>query len=281
MPNSFSPLRYPGGKTQLYTLVREILIQNNLHGETYVEPFAGGAGLALKLLINEDVKKILINDLDFAIYSIWFSILNYTEDFCNKIEEVDISVNEWENQKRIYNSKTKSIIDMGFSAFYLNRTNRSGIIKGGMIGGREQNGKYKIDARFNKKCLIDRIKKISQYKNRIIISNYDAVEFLSTGVLNHYYKTFINFDPPYVMKGSQLYQNSFSKEDHKVLSKLISKCRRKWIVTYDICPLVEELYIKYRKALIDVNYSASGKCMANEFMFFSDNLVVPNNITLL
>ena len=129
--------------------------------------------------------------------------------------------------------------------------------------------------------MIDRIKKISQYKNRIIISNYDAVEFLSTGVLNHYYKTFINFDPPYVMKGSQLYQNSFSKEDHKVLSNLISKCRRKWIVTYDICPLVEELYIKYRKALIDVNYSASGKCMANEFMFFSDNLVVPNNITLL
>lgn len=281
MPSSFSPLRYPGGKTQLYPFVREILKHNSLLGETYIEPFAGGAGLAIKLLLNNDVKRIIINDLDYAIYSIWYSILNYTDDFCQKILDTDISVPEWDNQRRIYFSQTDNIFDLGFSAFYLNRTNRSGIIKGGIIGGREQNGPYRIDARFNKVALIKKIKDISQHKSQIIVTNYDTADFLSDGVLNSYYKTFINFDPPYVVKGSQLYQNSFSTIDHEILSSLISKCKRKWIVTYDVCPLVEKLYKKYRKAYIGVNYSASNSGKAKEYVFFSNNLILPDDIHLL
>lgn len=271
MPSNLSPLRYPGGKTQLYPFVKEIIRQNDLLGETYIEPFAGGAGLAIKLLLNNDVKRIIINDLDFAIYSIWYCILNYTDDFCKKIEEIDISVNEWDNQKNIYYSHTESIFDIGFSAFYLNRTNRSGVIKGGIIGGREQNGAYKINARFNKDALIEKIRNIAQQKNRIVLTNLDTIDFLSNGLLDHYYKTFINFDPPYVVKGSQLYQNSFTTEDHKSLSELISKCRRKWIVTYDICPLVETLYKGFRKSEIGVNYSASNSGKAKEYVFFSNN----------
>lgn len=281
MPSNLSPLRYPGGKTQLYPFVKEILKQNDLLGETYIEPFAGGAGLAIKLLLNNEVKRIIINDLDFAIYSIWYCILNYTDDFCQKIEDIDVSVNEWDKQRNIYFSHTESIFDMGFSAFYLNRTNRSGVIKGGMIGGRGQSGTYKINARFNKDALIEKIKNIAQQKDKIIITNHDAADFLSGGVLNHYYKTFINFDPPYVIKGSQLYQNSFTEEDHKALAELISKCRRKWMVTYDICPLVEELYYKFRKAHISVNYSASNSGQAKEFVFFSNNVAIPPGIELL
>ncbi len=281
MPSNLSPLRYPGGKTQIYPLVKEIISNNDLLGETYIEPFAGGAGLAIKLLLNNDVKRIIINDLDFAIYSIWYCILNYTDDFCQKIEEVDISVNEWDNQRKVYFSHTESIFDMGFSAFYLNRTNRSGVIKGGIIGGREQTGSYKINARFNKKALIEKIKNIAQKKDKIVITNLDAIDFLSNGVLNHYYKTFINFDPPYVVKGSQLYQNAFTNKNHKVLSELIAKCRRKWIVTYDICPLVSELYKDFRKAEIGINYSASNRGKAKEYVFFSNNLTIPSNIDLI
>lgn len=281
MPSNLSPLRYPGGKTQIYPLVKEIITNNDLLGETYIEPFAGGAGLAIKLLLNNDVKRIIINDLDFAIYSIWYCILNYTDDFCQKIEESDISVNEWDNQRKVYFSHTESIFDMGFSAFYLNRTNRSGVIKGGIIGGREQTGTYKIDARFNKKALIEKIRNIAQKKDNIVITNLDTLEFLSSGLLNHYYKTFINFDPPYVVKGSQLYQNAFTKEDHKSLSELIAKCRRKWIVTYDICPLVTELYKDFRKAEIRINYSASNSGKAKEYVFFSNNLTIPSNIDLI
>lgn len=281
MPTNYSPLRYPGGKSQLYDFVHKIMECNNLLGETYVEPFAGGAGLALKLLLQDEVKKIIINDFDFAIYSIWYCILNFTEDFCNKIEQTEISPDEWDRQKAIYNSKTKSVFDMGFSAFYLNRTNRSGVIKGGMIGGREQTGKYKIDARFNKNTLQDKIRLISSKSDRIVLTNMDAAEFISSGFLSHYYKTFINFDPPYVVKGSQLYKNSYIERDHRSLAQLISKCSRKWMVTYDICPLTEELYSKFRTARIDINYSAGSSVKANEYAFFSNNLTLPTDINLI
>lgn len=281
MPNNCSPLRYPGGKTQLYHFVHRILECNNLLGETYVEPFAGGAGLGLKLLLENEVKKIIINDFDFAIYSIWYCILNYTDDFCNKIEQTSVSLNEWDRQKSIYNSKTKNVFDMGFSAFYLNRTNRSGVIKGGMIGGRDQAGKYKIDARFNKKALQDKIRRIASKRDKIVLTNMDASEFISSGFLNHYYKTFINFDPPYVIKGSQLYKNSYTEGDHRSLAQLISKCSRKWMVTYDICPLTEELYGRFRTAKININYSVGNSVKANEYAFFSNNLTLPDDINLL
>lgn len=275
MPSSFSPLRYPGGKSQLYDYVKRIIDYNDLLGETYVEPFAGGAGLAMKLLLNNDVKRIIINDYDFAIYSIWYCILNYTDDFCDRIQQIDISIEEHDRQRTIYNSGTTNIFDMGIAAFYLNRTNRSGVIKGGVIGGREQSGLYKIDARFNKDALIKKIRAIAKEKGRIVLYNLDAMDFLSNGVLDHYYKTFVNFDPPYVMKGSQLYKNAFSEQDHKDLYKLISKCKRKWIVTYDICPLIRELYKNHRGAEIDIN---SGK--AREYIFFSNNLFLPEGIEL-
>lgn len=278
MPSNFSPLRYPGGKSQLYNYVKNIIKFNNLLGETYVEPFAGGAGLALKLLLNNDVKRIIINDYDFAIYSIWYCILNYTNEFCDRINQIDISVEEWDKQRAIYYSGTNSILDMGIAAFYLNRTNRSGIIKGGIIGGREQQGQYKIDARFNKYILLNKIKTIAKEKDRIILSNLDAMDFLSNGYLNHYYKTFINFDPPYVIKGSQLYKNAFLEQDHKELFKLISKCKRKWIVTYDICPLIKDLYSDFRRSEISINYSANNSRKAKEYIFFSNNLIIPDTI---
>ncbi len=280
MPENCSPLRYPGGKSQLYSYVKLILAENNLIGETYVEPFAGGAGLALKLLKNNDVKRIIINDFDYAIYSVWYSILNYTNDFCDKIQNVNVSLNEWDRQKNIYISQTQDIFDLGFSTFYLNRTNRSGVINGGVIGGRNQNGSYKIDARFNKDKLIEKIMAIATMKENIILTQMDAMEFLSSGFLNHYYKTLINFDPPYVVKGAQLYKKSYNKDDHIKLANQIKKCKRKWIVTYDICPLTEELYKNFRTSKIDINYSVNRRTKASEYIFFSDNLILPNSIKL-
>ena len=71
---------------------------------------------------------------------------------------------EWEKQKRIYEN-TRSEFLLGFATFFLNRTNYSGVITGGPIGGFEQKGQWKIDARFNKKSLIDRIERISYFKS--------------------------------------------------------------------------------------------------------------------
>ncbi len=281
MSTTVSPLRYPGGKSKFYTYVKEILRYNNLLGETYMEPFAGGAGLALKLLLNKDVSRIIINDFDPAIYSFWYGILNETDEFCNRIYEIPLTINEWNRQRNIYmKMDIANEVELGFATFYLNRTNISGVIKGGVIGGKQQSGKYKLDARFNKKTLINKIKNIAKYKDQIVLLNYDAKELLKTRNLRRFYKTFINIDPPYVKKGAQLYENAFTETDHKQLYELVKMCNRKWIVTYDVCPFVADLYKNYRSSYLDVTYSVKSSKKANEYIFFSDNIVLPKEIIL-
>ena len=226
--NNYSPLRYPGGKTKLYNYIRDLLEINNLIGGTYVEPFAGGAGLALKLLVNGDVNKIVINDLDKSIYSIWHSILNRPDDFCSLIDNAKLTISEWMHQRDIYRSEDYSdLLKYGFAAFYLNRTNRSGIINGGVFGGLKQTGNYKLNARFNKDTLIKKIQIIKKHRKSIILFCLDANDLINNSWLKYYRKVFINFDPPYVKKGLELYRNFFNEEDHKILSYNISKCKKK------------------------------------------------------
>ena len=281
MPATVSPLRYPGGKTKFYTYVREILSCNDMLGETYIEPFAGGAGLALKLLLNEDVSRIVINDFDPAIYSFWHSVLYETEAFCELIENAILTTNQWNLQHSIYlESDTSDPLTLGFATFYLNRTNISGVVKGGMIGGQGQNGKYGLDARFNRQKLIEKIKTIASHKEQIVLLNLDARELLQPRQLRKFYKIFINLDPPYVKKGAQLYKNAFSESDHRELCELVKQCRRKWIVTYDVCPLVADLYKSYRSSYLDVTYSIQASKKAKEYIFFSDTLVLPKEIKI-
>lgn len=276
MPANYSPLRYPGGKTKLYNYVRSILVANNLIGETYVEPFAGGAGLALKLLLKGDVKRIVLNDYDPAIYKFWYCVLNETEELCNFINTVNITLEEWDNQKNIYlNQNEHNDIEVATATFFLNRTNISGIIKGGMIGGRNQNGNYRMDARFNRTDLVSKIRIIAEHSNNIDIYNLDAKEFIKPNILRHYHKVFINFDPPYVEKGGQLYKNSFSEEDHKDLYNAIRHCYRKWMVTYDVNPLIQDLYRNYRGIELTLNYYAKTVRKAHELAYFSNNLILP------
>jgi len=277
MPTTYSPLRYPGGKTSLYPLVHQIIANNNLVGSTYIEPFAGGAGLALKLLYKQDVKKIILNDLDDAIHTFWSCVLEYPDELCQRIFETPITIDEWKKQKEIYIKKGNgNLIDFAFAALFLNRTNISGIIKGGVIGGAEQEGSYLINARFTRETLIRKIKKIQEHKTEIIIYNLDAKEFIKT-VLPKHRKVLINFDPPYVKKGAALYKNSFEKDDHITLYKIINQCRRDWIVTYDDCELIRSLYSKYRMGLIDINYSAGNQKKSKEILISGKNVSIPKS----
>lgn len=281
MPVNYSPLRYPGGKSKLYNYVKPILQENNLIGETYIEPFAGGSGLAIKLLLKGDVKRIVLNDYDPAIYKFWYCVLNETDELCNFINNVDVSLEEWDIQKQIYLHQNEyANIDVAKATFFLNRTNVSGIIKGGMIGGRTQNSNYGINARFNRNDLVSKIRTIAQYSKKIDLYNLDAKEFIKPEILHHYYKVFINFDPPYVEKGGQLYKNSFSEQDHKDLFNAIKHCNRKWMVTYDVNELIKELYKDYRGTEITLNYYAKTVRKAQELAYFSNNLVLPDNIVL-
>jgi DNA adenine methylase len=281
VPITMSPLRYPGGKTKFYAYIKSILECNDLIDQTYIEPFAGGAGLAIKLLLNNDVNRIVINDFDPSIFSFWKSVLTYTDDICNLILDTEITPEEWVRQREIYiQQDTTNTLALGFATFFLNRTNVSGVIKGGLIGGINQTGTNSMSARFNKSNLIEKICKISAHRDQIVLLNMDALELMKPKNLRHFYKAFINFDPPYVKKGAKLYKNSFDEDAHRYLSEEISRCGRKWIVTYDVCPLVADLYSDYRHSFLDVTYSINKNRKAQEYIFFSDNLVIPEDIVL-
>ena len=277
-----SPLRYPGGKTKLYPYIIKILETNPMNDITYVEPYAGGCGLALSLLFTDKVQNIIINDYDYAIYAFWYSVLNHEEELCQKIIDTPVTLEQWEIQKNIYlNSANYNILDVGFSTFFLNRTNRSGIINGGMIGGREQlNEKYKIDCRYNKTALINKIKKIATHKNNITLYNHDAIELIETIISTlPDDNVFIYFDPPYVKKGPQLYVNHYNLQNHEELYHCITEnVRQPWFVTYDFTTEISTMYQCFKQDIIDIHYSAGKSKTGTELAIFSDQLVMPNKI---
>lgn len=269
---SYSPLRYPGGKSQVYQQIVKTLEKNNLLGCTYIEPFAGGSGIAIRLLFENKVKKVIINDFDKSIYAVWYSILFYTDEFVELINNTAITIEEWYKQKKIQKLKeTESILTLGFSTFFLNRTNRSGIIKGGVIGGKNQNGNYKMDCRFNKQSLIELIYKIASFKNRIEISNLDAIDLINS--IKRQKNQFYFIDPPYFHNGRELYTNFFTDEDHTILSKYIKKNMKtkKYIISYDNCVEIQTLYRKFERTLVNLNYSLQNKKKASE-IFITNNI---------
>lgn len=271
MNKTFTPLRYPGGKSQFYDNVVKIMLLNNIQHATYIEPFAGGAGVAIRLLLEGMVDNIIINDIDPAIYSFWHTVIYDNKWLINKITETDVSIEEWKNQKYIYlNSKKFSIREVGFSTLFLNRCNRSGILSAGPIGGKSQTGNYKIDCRFNKKNLISIIRKIGLYKNRIKIFKYDASILIKK--MHNVENAFWFIDPPYYVKGKELYKNSFAHNDHVRLSKVIKKELNKvrWILTYDVCDEIYKLYNNFDFSKILLSYTVERKRKENEFLFFNN-----------
>uniref|UniRef100_UPI00112FA2A5 DNA adenine methylase n=1 Tax=Campylobacter concisus TaxID=199 RepID=UPI00112FA2A5 len=172
----FSPLRYPGGKSKLTDFVDNTIKLNNIKNPIYCEPFCGGAGVAINLLLTNKVEKIILNDYDIAIYSFWKAVLEDTKKLGQKIISTEITMQERENQKKIYSelSKTNSYsLDLAFATLFLNRTSVSGIIKGGVIGGKEQKGKYKIYDRFNKEKILEKIEHIAIFKDKVELFNLD------------------------------------------------------------------------------------------------------------
>lgn len=278
----YSPLRYPGGKGKLARYFKKLFIENSLNGGVYVEPYVGGASIALSLLIEGYASRIIINDKDKSIYSFWCSVLNYPHELCRLIKKTPVNLEVWENQKKIQKDKEKQdILKLGFSTFFLNRTNRSGILNAGVIGGRSQKGEWKIDARYNKEELIKRIKKISQYKDKIELYNMDAVELIKGLKKKWTTKTLIYLDPPYYNKGKELYMNYYLDKDHEEIAKEINKTKKqKWVITYDDADLIKKLYENNKKSDYPLYYSAGKPKQGKELIIFSDNLKALNPTTI-
>ena len=258
-----SPLRYPGGKYKLYNYVEALVKVNGC--TTYIEPFCGGTAIALELLFNDVVKRVVINDFDYTIFCFWNSVLNYTDDFIDLIQNTNITIAQ------------HNLLEIGFSTFFLNRTNRSGIIdKAGPIGGKKQTGNYSIDCRFNKNKLIDQVRKISLYKDKIQLCNMEAMDFVDQVILDTR-NSFTFFDPPYYSKGPGLYTNFYIHGDHVNLANHITNKlkRRKWIVTYDNVNEIKNMYAKVDRIEFELQYTLQEKKSASEVMFFSKSIQRP------
>jgi DNA adenine methylase len=273
----YSPLRYPGGKNKLAKFVALVCQENNINGH-YVEPYAGGASVALYLLIRGYVREITINDFDRGIYAFWYSILNDTERFCRKIEGTEITVENWKKFKKVHSSgEVAELFDLGFATFFLNRTNRSGIIDGGIIGGVDQKGNYKINCRFNKDDLIERIRLIATHKDNIRLFNLDALKLVKRiQKVKNNKNTIYYFDPPYYLKGPSLYMNHYKHSDHQMVCDEIQKINNaKWIISYDNVPEIKELYPCFRKQEYSFSHVAYKVREGKEILFFSNGLTVP------
>lgn len=258
MPATYTPIRYPGGKTKLYHLIKGIIDQNGYSERTYCEAFAGGAGAAIKLLLKGDVSSIIINDLDRAVFCMWDRIVNHSEALCEFIDKVDISIESWIAFREVYrNSDSATDEDLGNAAFFLNRTNVSGILDGGVIGGLDQSGNYPIGARFNKENLKKKIRDISKKRDSIELFMLDAESLIDEVLEPRSGKVFCYFDPPYVQKGPGLYRSSFDKQKHESLAKKITGSSFPWMVTYDDDPLVCELYEDHLRDTLVLDYSAN------------------------
>lgn len=281
MAIAHSPLRYPGGKQTLAGVLSHLMQLNGLREGTYVEPYAGGAGAAISLLYGEHVARVIINDADRRIYLFWRAVLKETDAFVDLIHKAKLTVAEWRRQRDIYQHPCQhSALAVGFSTFYLNRCNRSGIIySGGPIGGIKQRGRWKIDARFNHDDLERRIRKIALYRDRIAVYGHDALKFLRAhvGSLGAKAKPFVYFDPPYYAKGKDLYLNHYAPGDHAALAQYARRhARFAWVATYDNAPPIKRLYRGLRQVPLDLDYSARDRRVGREVMILKPGLIFPD-----
>lgn len=279
---SASPLRYPGGKQILSRVLAELIRRNDCHGGTYIEAYAGGAGAALNLLFDEHVDRIIINDADYRVAAFWLAVLKQTDAFLDLVTSAPLTVAEWRRQRRIYAEGRKtSRLRLGFATFYLNRCNRSGIISsGGPIGGLRQRGKWKINARFNRSDLVGRLTRVSSYRERIEVTNLDALDFLGTvsaGVPSRE-RPFGFLDPPYFTKAQDLYMNHYRLPEHQAVAAFVKeRLTFPWVMSYDNVPEIRRLYGGLRTVPLGLDYSARERRRGSEMLIFKPGLAFPPN----
>jgi DNA adenine methylase len=280
LPAPCSPLRYPGGKARLGKFLAATIDKNDLRGCAYYEPYVGGAGAALALLASGAVSTVYLNDADRRIFSFWRSVLDDTDRFAEKIFKTPVTIQEWKRQRNVCASpRGHSRFDIGFAAFYMNRCNRSGVLDGaGPIGGYKQDGEWRVDVRFSRAALAERIFGLGRLREAIHVSNQDAITFLKRKIPRGLKrsKVFIYLDPPYVNNGQRLYLNYYSDRDHRSLAKYLqSQSQLRWLMSYDESALVRELYAACRVAALPINYSLQVKRTSHELLITPKYLTVP------
>lgn len=274
MPATYTPLRYPGGKSKLGGYLASLMRANALVDAAYAEPYAGGAGAGLFLLFRGYASRLHLNDIDRGVIAFWRAVLNHNERFARRIERIPLTVAEWDRQKEVLRTERMGF-DLGVAFFFLNRTNRSGIMNGGIIGGREQEGEWGIDARFNRAELAQRVRALASFRRQISVSRVDALDFL--GGLPADKRLFTYLDPPYYGKGQKLYQNFYTADDHAAIARYLRSYSNPWVMTYDACDEVRVLYKARTIRASELSYSAREVRRGQELVIFGPGVKQPRD----
>lgn len=277
IPRYATPLRYPGGKAKLSGFFVRLLEKNKLLQSHYVEPFAGGAGVALSLLRSGAVQTIALNDLDRSIYAFWYAVTRRNSALQRLIARTPVSISEWDRQKQVQRCKESApLLELGFSTLYLNRTNRSGILRAGVIGGRRQVGEWLMDARYDRERVLERVAELKPLSARISVDQMDAMDFLREQTRQPRKRQLAYLDPPYFTKGPDLYLNRLSPAYHASLANFLrTELPCNWVLTYDNVPRVQRLYQSFPRTSFSLAYTADTRRRGRELMITSPGLVVP------
>ncbi|MCL5969784.1 MAG: DNA adenine methylase [Betaproteobacteria bacterium] len=275
----YSPLRYPGGKAPFAPFIAQLMGKNGLIGGHYLEPYAGGAGVALELLFEGQASHIHINDADPAIYAFWMSVTKHSEELLALLESTPITMEEWFRWRLVLREECKAtMVEKGFATLFLNRTNRSGILKAGVIGGKNQDGDYKLDARFKKDVVAARIEAVAKRARNISVYCEDSLLLLKRCADFLPRQSLIYLDPPYYVKGKGLYRNYYEHDDHVAIAKKLQQksFRWPWMVSYDNAEEICAMYQMSQSLSYGLNYTAQRRYVGNEVMFFGRKVVVPD-----
>ena len=243
------------------------------------------------MLLANKVDKILLNDADFSIYSFWYSIKYYGDEFLEIFDNTKVTLEEWKKQKLIFMESKKGNVDnillSGFATFFLNRCNYSGILNAGPIGGKsyesQEMANYKIDARYNKDTLRKKLINVISHAEGIEVHNLDALTFLKDHVellsFNEQSDIFVYLDPPYYIQGSSLYLSYYTPEDHRIIAKYLcnSELNYKWLLSYDNVTPIREFYKDQRQYSFYINYSANQNKLGSELLIVSNNSILPES----
>jgi DNA adenine methylase len=274
----YSPLRYPGGKAKFAPFIAKVMDRNGLMGGHYLEPYAGGAAVALELLFHGVACHVHINDLDPAVYDFWIGVTQYPDELLRLLHDTPISMKQWSYWRSVLRSEIQAgPAERAFATLFMNRTNRSGVLKGGVIGGRSQEGAYKMDARLKKEVLAARIEMVALHASCISVYNEDAFVLLNRAKVFLPPQSLIYLDPPYYVKGQGLYRNYYEHADHEQMAALLQSptFRRKWVVSYDNVPEIRSMYRLVRALRYGLHYTAQVRYVGSEVMFFSEGLSLP------
>jgi DNA adenine methylase len=277
----YSPLRYPGGKAPFAPFIAKLMQVNGLEGGHYLEPYAGGAGVALDLLFQGHASHIHINDADPAVFAFWVSVTQHTVELLELLASTPITIAEWFKWRSILREDFRaSLVEKGFATLFMNRTNRSGILKAGVIGGKSQEGAYKLDARFKKDVIAARIVEIARRAKDITVYNDDSLVLLKRCKDFLPKESLIYLDPPYYVKGKGLYRNYYEHDDHIAIAKTIKAkgFKRPWVVSYDNTEEIREMYQLVNTKTYGLNYTAQRRYVGSEVMFFSQDLIVSDDV---